>query len=151
MTRMTGGRALVRSLRQEGVRVVFGVPGVQLYDAMDALYQEPAIRFITTRHEQAAAYMAFGFSQAGGGVGTALVVPGPGLLNASAAVGTAYAASAPLLVVSGQVRRDELGNDRGACTRSMTSSTPSGRSRNGPRGSRIPRTCRARSTRRSGS
>ena len=114
MTRMTGGQALVKSLYQEGVRVVFGVPGVQMYDAMDALYQEPGIRFITTRHEQAAAYMAFGFSQAGGGVGTALVVPGPGLLNASAAVGTAHAASSPILVVSGQVRRDELGKNRGA-------------------------------------
>ncbi len=114
MTKLTGGQALVKSLYKEGVRVVFGVPGVQIYDVMDALYDEPGIRFIATRHEQAAAYMADGYSRAGGGIGTALVVPGPGLLNASAGVGTAYSASSPILVVSGQVYRHELGENRGA-------------------------------------
>ena len=114
MPKMTGGQALVKSLYLEGVRVIFGLPGVQLYHAMDALYQEPGIRFITTRHEQATAYMADGFSRAGGGVGTALMVPGPGLLNASAAIGTAYAASSPILVVSGQIERDLIGVNRGA-------------------------------------
>ena len=114
MPRMTGGQALVKSLYLEGVRVIFGLPGVQLYHAMDALYQEPGIRFITTRHEQATAYMADGYSRAGGGVGTALMVPGPGLLNASAAIGTAYAASSPILVVSGQIERDLIGVNRGA-------------------------------------
>ena len=77
MAKMTGGQALVKSLYREGVRVVFGLPGVQLYHAMDAFYDEPGIRFITTRHEQATAYMADGYSRAGGGIGTALVVPGP--------------------------------------------------------------------------
>ena len=66
MAKMTGGQALVRSLYREGVRVVFGLPGVQLYHAMDAFYDEPGIRFITTRHEQATAYMADGYSRAGG-------------------------------------------------------------------------------------
>lgn len=103
----------MKSLYLEGVRVIFGLPGVQLYHAMDALYQEPGIRFITTRHEQATAYMADGYSRAGGGVGTALMVPGPGLLNASAAIGTAYAASSPILVVSGQIERDLIGVNRG--------------------------------------
>ena len=103
----------MKSLYLEGVRVIFGLPGVQLYHAMDALYQEPGIRFITTRHEQATAYMADGYSRAGGGVGTALIVPGPGLLNASAAIGTAYAASSPILVVSGQIERDLIGVNRG--------------------------------------
>ena len=109
MTKMTGGQALVKSLYLEGVRVIFGLPGVQLYHAMDALYQEPGIRFVTTRHEQATAYMADGYSRAGGGVGTALMVPGPGLLNAAAGIGTAYAASSPILVVSGQIERDLIG------------------------------------------
>ena len=113
MTMMTGGQALARSLYREGVRVVFGLPGVQLYHATDALYQEPGIRFITTRHEQGAAYMAYGYSRASGDVGTALVVPGPGLLNASAGIGTAYAASTPLLLVSGQINRDLIGVNRG--------------------------------------
>ena len=104
---------MVKSLYREGVRVVFGLPGVQLYHAMDAFYEEPGIRFITTRHEQATAYMADGYSRAGGGIGTALVVPGPGLLNATAALNTAYAASSPVMMVSGQIERDMIGVNRG--------------------------------------
>ncbi len=103
----------MKSLYMEGVRVIFGLPGVQLYHAMDALYEEPGIRFISVRHEQATAYMADGYSRAGSGIGTALVVPGPGLLNASAAIGTAYAASSPILVLSGQIERDLIGVNRG--------------------------------------
>lgn len=113
MANMTGGQALVKSLYREGVRVIFGLPGVQLYHALDALHEEPGIRFITTRHEQATAYMADGYARAGGGIGTCLMVPGPGLLNASAAIGTAYSASSPVLVVSGQIERDLIGVDRG--------------------------------------
>ena len=113
MAKMTGGQALMKSLYREGVRVIFGLPGVQLYHAMDALYDEPGIRFISTRHEQATAYMADGYSRAGGGIGTALVVPGPGLLNAAAAISTAYSASSPIMVVSGQVERDLIGGNRG--------------------------------------
>ena len=113
MPQMTGGQALARSLYLEGVRVIFGLPGVQLYHALDGLQGEPGIRFITTRHEQATAYMADGFTRAGGGTGTAMMVPGPGLQNASAAIGTAYAASTPMLVVCGQIERDLIGKDRG--------------------------------------
>ena len=113
MPSMTGGQALARSLYLEGVRVIFGLPGVQLYHALDGLQGEPGIRFITTRHEQATAYMADGFTRAGGGTGTAMMVPGPGLQNASAGIGTAYAASSPILVVSGQIERDLIGVDRG--------------------------------------
>src|SRR3981081_4544507 len=101
MARMTGGEALVRSLYAEGVRVVFGLPGVQLYGVMAALRDEPRIRFVTTRHEQATSYMADGYARAGGGIGTALVVPGPGLLNASAGLSTAYSASSPALLLGG--------------------------------------------------
>ncbi len=113
MAIMTGGQALARSLYREGVRVIFGLPGVQLYHALDGLAQEPGIRFIATRHEQATAYMADGYARASGGVGTALVVPGPGLQNASAAIGTAYSASSPVLVVAGQIQRELIGADRG--------------------------------------
>jgi len=113
MPKMTGGQALAKSLYREGVRVIFGLPGVQLYHLLDALYDEPGIRFITTRHEQATSYMADGYARAGGGIGTALVVPGPGLQNASAGIGTAYAASSPILVISGQIERDLIGVERG--------------------------------------
>ncbi|RMF89462.1 MAG: thiamine pyrophosphate-binding protein [Nitrospinota bacterium] len=112
MAKMTGGQALMQSLYREGVRVIFGLPGVQLYHAMDALY-ESGIQFITTRHEQAASYMADGYARASGQVGVALVVPGPGLQNASAGIGTAYAASSPILVVAGQVQRNMIGVKRG--------------------------------------
>ncbi|KAA1283907.1 MAG: thiamine pyrophosphate-binding protein, partial [SAR202 cluster bacterium] len=113
MVKMTGGQALAKSLYREGVRVIFGLPGVQLYHMMDGLYDEPGIRFITVRHEQATAYMADGYARASGEVGTALVVPGPGLLNASSALSTAYSASSPVLMVTGQIEKDEIGGDRG--------------------------------------
>ena len=112
-TPMTGGEALVRSLYNEGVRVVFGLPGVQLYGVMAALRDEPRIRFITTRHEQATSFMADGYARAGGDFGTALVVPGPGLLNAMSGLSTAYSASSPVLMLSGQIPRDSIGRDIG--------------------------------------
>ena len=113
MPEMTGAQALAVQLRREGVEVIFGLPGVQLYHALDALHGESEIRFITTRHEQATTYMADGYARAGGGVGTALVVPGPGLQNASAGIGTAYAASSPILVLAGQIQKELIGVDRG--------------------------------------
>ncbi len=113
MHRMTGGEALVQSLYREGVRVVFGLPGVQLYGVMAALRDEPRIRFITTRHEQATSYMADGYARAGGGIGTALVVPGPGLLNAAAGLSTAYSASSPVLMLAGQIPREQIGKNVG--------------------------------------
>ncbi|MCI0811212.1 MAG: thiamine pyrophosphate-binding protein [Chloroflexi bacterium] len=113
MVKMTGGQALAKSLYREGVRVIFGLPGVQLYHMLDGLYDEPGIRFITVRHEQATGYMADGYARASGEIGTAMMVPGPGLLNASSGISTAYAASSPVLVVCGQIERDEIGGDRG--------------------------------------
>jgi acetolactate synthase I/II/III large subunit len=112
-TPMTGGEALVRSLYAEGVRVVFGLPGVQLYGVMAALRDEPRIRFVNTRHEQATSFMADGYARAGGTIGTALVVPGPGLLNAMSGLSTAYSASSPVLMLSGQIPRDSIGRDIG--------------------------------------
>ena len=113
MAKMTGGEAFAKSLYREGVRVIFGLPGVQLYGLLDGLAKEPGIRFINTRHEQATTYMADGYARAGGDIGTALVVPGPGLQNASAGIGTAYSASSPVLVLAGQVERDLIGVERG--------------------------------------
>jgi acetolactate synthase-1/2/3 large subunit len=110
---MTGGEALVQQLKREGVRVVFGLPGVQLYGTLAALRDEPAIRFVVTRHEQAVSYMADGYARAGGDFGVGLVVPGPGLLNAAAGLSTAYSASSPVLMISGQVPRASIGKDIG--------------------------------------
>ncbi|HEV8457464.1 MAG TPA: thiamine pyrophosphate-dependent enzyme [Methylomirabilota bacterium] len=113
MAVMTGGEALVRSLFAAGVRVIFGLPGVQLYGVLAALRDEPRIRFIATRHEQATSFMADGYARAGGDFGTALVVPGPGLLNAMSGLSTAYSASSPLLMISGQIPRASIGKNIG--------------------------------------
>jgi acetolactate synthase-1/2/3 large subunit len=101
---MTGGRALVEQLSIEGIDTVFGVPGVQLDAAMDAMFAlSDRIRYVQTRHEQGAAYLADGYARATGGIGTFMVVPGPGMLNATAALSTAYACSSPVLAIVGQI------------------------------------------------
>ena len=113
MGRLTGGEALAKALVHEGGRVVFGLPGVQLYAAVAALRDEPGLRVVTTRHEQATTYMADGYARAGGGFGVALVVPGPGLFNAAAGLSTAYAASSPVLLIAGQVPLAYIGRQVG--------------------------------------
>lgn len=114
-TRLTGGQALVRGLRAQGVEVVFGLPGVQLDWLFDALHEEcDAITVYHTRHEQATSYMADGYARTAGRVGTCLVVPGPGLLNAMAGLATAYACSSPVLCLAGQIPSAEIGAGRGA-------------------------------------
>lgn len=114
MAQMTGGQALVESLKVEGVSVIFGLPGVQLDWAFSALWeQREHIRVYHTRHEQATAYMADGYARTTGRVGTCLVVPGPGLLNAAAGLSTAYACNSPVLCIAGQIQSDLIGRDRG--------------------------------------
>src|SRR5260370_34493508 len=89
---LTGGQALARQLVQEGITDVFGVPGVQLDWAVDGLREvSDRIRYLVTRHEQAASYMADGYARTTGRIGACMVVPGPGLLNAMAGPAPAYA------------------------------------------------------------
>lgn len=114
MAYMTGGEVVVQTLRHEGVEVVFGLPGVQIMGIYDAFYGQADIRLITVRHEQTTAYMADGYARVTGRPGVALVVPGPGVQNASAALGTAYSASSPVLLLAGQVESFNVGQDRGA-------------------------------------
>lgn len=114
MPQMTGGKAVVESLKREGVQTVFAVPGAQIMHIFDALYGEPDIRLITVRHEQSTVYMADGYARVKGEPGVALVVPGPGVQNASAALGTAYACSSPVLLIAGQVESYNLGQNKGA-------------------------------------
>ncbi len=113
MVKMSGGEALVKSLVREGVEVVFGLPGVQIYGIIAALRDEPGIRMITTRHEQATTYMADGYARASGRPGVALVIPGTGLYNAAAGLATAYARSSPVLLIAGQIPRSRIGKDLG--------------------------------------
>lgn len=111
---MNGGDAIVQSLLHHGVDTVFGIPGVQTYALFDALHRAgDSIRVIAPRHEQATAYMAFGYAKSTGKTGVFSVVPGPGVLNTAAAVCSAYGASAPIVCLTGQVPSDFIGSGKG--------------------------------------
>ncbi|CAN5673537.1 thiamine pyrophosphate-binding protein [soil metagenome] len=119
MTKLTGGQALVQSIKRYGIDTIFGLPGVQLDNTFDALYDEREnIRLINTRHEQSTAYMAYGYAagapSGSGKVGVYLVVPGPGQLNTTAALTTAYATNTPVLAISGQVHSNEINKGYGS-------------------------------------
>ncbi len=111
---MSGGEALVKSLVGEGVEVVFGIPGIQIYGIIAALRDEPDIRMITTRHEQATTYMADGYARASGKPGVALVVPGAAVYNAAAGLTNAFSRSSPVLLIAGQIPRGAIGKNLGA-------------------------------------
>ena len=111
---LTGGQAVVRCLIKEGVDTVFGLPGVQndwLYNALFDYKDE--IRVIHTRHEQGAGYMALGYNLASGKVGVCNIVPGPGFLNSSAALATAWGLNAKVLSLVGQIPQKAQGKGRG--------------------------------------
>ena len=114
MVKLSGGEALAKSLAREGVEVVFGIPGIQIYGIVAGLRDEPGIRMITTRHEQATTYMADGYARASGKPGVALVVPGAGLYNAAAGLTNAYSRSTPVLLIAGQIPRGAIGKNIGA-------------------------------------
>ncbi len=114
MAQLTGGQAMVQSLKKHGVDTMFVLPGVQLDNIFDALYDEQdSIALYHTRHEQATSYMADGYARTTGKPGVCLVVPGPGLLNAMAGLSTAYATNSPVLSISGQIQSDLIGFGRG--------------------------------------
>jgi acetolactate synthase-1/2/3 large subunit len=113
MAKLTTGEVIAKSLRANGVDTVFGIPGAHMYDFNDALAREEGMRFIHTRHEQGAGYMAYGYAASTGRVGAYTVVPGPGLLNSGAALCTAYGANAPVLCVTGNIMSHLIGQGRG--------------------------------------
>ncbi|MDE0454228.1 MAG: thiamine pyrophosphate-binding protein [Gammaproteobacteria bacterium] len=101
-TTQTCAEAIVESLIRGGVDTIFGIPGAQTYALFDALYKNrERIRTFVTRHEQGAAYMAFGYAKSTGKVGVYCVVPGPGVLNSTAGLCTAH--NTPVLCIAGQV------------------------------------------------
>jgi acetolactate synthase I/II/III large subunit len=115
MARMTGAKAIVKSLQRYGVDTLFGIPGVQLDHLFVALYDDrESIRVIANRHEQGCAYMAYGYARTTGRVAAYTVVPGPGFLNSSAALATAYAGNAPVLCITGQVPSGQIGRNAGS-------------------------------------
>lgn len=114
MSQLTGGQAIVGALLAHGVDTLFGLPGVQNDWLYNALYDAgDKIRIIHTRHEQGVAYMALGYAQARGDVGVYNVVPGPGLLNSTAALATAYGLNAKVLCLTGQIPSHLIGKEVG--------------------------------------
>jgi acetolactate synthase-1/2/3 large subunit len=112
MSLTSGGEAIVNGLVAHGVDTVFGLPGAQIYGLFDAFHQAQ-LKVIGARHEQACGYMAFGYARASGRPGVFSVVPGPGVLNASAALLTAFGCNEPVLCLTGQVPTQFLGKGRG--------------------------------------
>ena len=109
-SRKNGAEAIVDALIGHGVEHVFGIPGIQLDPLYDAFYtRSNRIKVLHTRHEQGSAFMAMGYAQASAKPGVFAVVPGPGLLNAMAAVSTARSANAPVLGLTGQIPSDKIG------------------------------------------
>jgi len=134
----SGAQTLVESLVAEGVRTLFGIPGVDTLSVYDAFLDHPQIRAINVRHEQAAVYMADGFYRASGEVGVALTSGGPGALNTMTAMNTAFNDSSAVLHVTNDnpahVRRkgrgyfhdivDQFGMFRPVCDFAQQASLP---------------------------
>jgi acetolactate synthase I/II/III large subunit len=106
------GKAIIEAARANGTTTIFGVPGAQIYPLFDALY-DSGIALIVPRHEQAAGYMAMGYAKSTGRTGVFSVVPGPGVLNAGAALCTAMGNCSPVVCLTGQVPSSFLGRGRG--------------------------------------
>jgi thiamine pyrophosphate-dependent acetolactate synthase large subunit-like protein len=98
---VTGARALVDALLREGVDHVFGIPGTQNLAVIDALRDTPQIRFILTRHEQGAAFMAYGYARAAQRAAVVTATEGPGVTNLVTAIAAAYRGFVPVVSVCG--------------------------------------------------
>ncbi|PCI14393.1 MAG: acetolactate synthase 3 large subunit [Thiotrichales bacterium] len=108
---LTGAEILVRSLKEEGVTHLFGYPGGAVLPIYDALYQQEDLKHILVRHEQAATHAADGYARSTGKAGVALVTSGPGATNAVTGIATAFMDSIPMIVITGQVPTNMIGND----------------------------------------
>lgn len=111
MELLSGGEMLVRALADEGVEHVFGYPGGAVLHIYDALFKQSKLRHILVRHEQAAGHAADGYARATGKPGVVLVTSGPGATNTVTAIATAYMDSIPMVVISGQVATNLIGED----------------------------------------
>ncbi|VAW79966.1 Acetolactate synthase large subunit [hydrothermal vent metagenome] len=108
---MTGAEIFVEALKKEGVTELFGYPGGAVLYLYDALYQQDGLNHIMVRHEQAATHAADGYARASGKPGVVLVTSGPGATNAITGIATAYMDSIPMVVITGQVPTNMIGND----------------------------------------
>jgi acetolactate synthase-1/2/3 large subunit len=107
----SGAEIFVESLKQEGVDVLFGIPGGVVLKLFDVLHQQKDVQVILTRHEQGAAHMAEGYAKATGRAGVCLVTSGPGMTNIVTGLADAYMDSVPMVAFTGQVSTSLIGND----------------------------------------
>jgi len=109
--KMTGAQILCESLVKEGVKIIFGLPGVPLLPLYDALSRYSQLRHILVRHEQGAAHAADGYARATGKVGVCLATSGPGATNLVTGIANAHLDSSPIVAITGQVARPFIGKD----------------------------------------
>ncbi|WP_406532339.1 acetolactate synthase large subunit [Methanobrevibacter sp.] len=107
---MRGGEAIIESLKNMGVKTIFGYPGGQTIPFYDMLY-DSELDHILVRHEQCAAHAADGYARASGKVGVCLATSGPGATNLVTGIATAYMDSSPIIAITGQVPTHLIGND----------------------------------------
>ena len=106
-----GAEILVRALNQEGVEFVWGYPGGSVLYIYDEIFKQNKFEHILVRHEQGAVHAADGYARATGNVGVALVTSGPGVTNAVTGIATAYMDSIPMVVITGNVPSNMIGED----------------------------------------
>jgi acetolactate synthase-1/2/3 large subunit len=111
MTRILGSDAILRSLEEEGVEVMFGIPGGAILPTYDAIARGTSVRHVLARHEQGAGHMAEGYARASGKVGVAIATSGPGATNLVTPIADAWMDSTPLVCITGQVRSNLIGTD----------------------------------------
>src|SRR3990172_3020488 len=100
MVRISGAKAVVEVLKEEGIQHVFHLPGSQIIDLLDEIYQSP-IRPIMTRHEQGAAFMADGYARATRKIGVCMSTVGPGAMNLVSGIASSFKASIPVIAITG--------------------------------------------------
>ena len=109
---MSGGKAVVESLKIEGVRCVFGLIGSATMEIFDALYKNKNIRFIGVRDERTGTHMADGYARASGKVGIILAGQnGPGVTNLVTGIAQAHKAFSPVISIAGDISSDQAGKD----------------------------------------
>src|SRR6266568_5404366 len=109
---ITGAQAVVVCLRREGIDHVFGIPGTMNLPILDVLRATPEIRFVLTRHEQGAAFMAYGYARAAGRPSVVTATEGPGVTNLATPIAAAFKGFVPLVSICGE--QEETVRDRDA-------------------------------------
>ena len=109
---LRGSDIIVKTIIEQGCDTVFGYPGGQIIDVYDSLYQyQNEIRHILTAHEQGAVHAADGYARSTGKTGVVIATSGPGATNLVTGIATAYIDSVPMIIVTGNVVREQIGSD----------------------------------------